>query len=243
MVFWSWDVARRCGRVAARSKVGKALMSLSTWNIKRLVSCVGGMPRSDLAELLARDKADSKAKFGKWKWQMPQVAKCHPGISWNICKIHAWGWGFKGYLWIWFYWLWIVAWTSETTLSASFVHPWQLLAPQSATEFVALAHWKNMNWKNGWNDGAVFFPSVALAAKRSSRHSRFGTSMQTVSADGTLNAWILKAWKVKKSYCPCERGHRSMLLARGFSIRDAKEHHPEEQRVWIPSCSFLHSCH
>ena len=35
-------------------------------------------------------------------------------------------------------------------------------------------------------------------------------------------------------------GHRSMLLARGFSIRDAKEHHPEEQRVWSPSCSFLH---
>lgn len=61
-----------------------------------------------------------------------------------------------------------------------------------------------MNWKNGWNDGAVFFPSVALATKRSSRHSRFGTSMQTVAADGTLNAWILKTWKVKKSYCPCE---------------------------------------
>lgn len=50
---------------------------------------VGGMARSDLAELLARDKADSKAKSGKWKRQVPQVIKCHLGISWNICKIDA----------------------------------------------------------------------------------------------------------------------------------------------------------
>ena len=52
--------------------------------------------------------------------------------------------------------------------------------------------------ENGWNDGPVFVPSVALATKRSSRHSRFGTSMQTVAADGTLNAWILKNMEVRR---------------------------------------------
>lgn len=36
---------------------------------------------------------------------------------------------------------------------------------------------------------------------------------------------------------PCE-GTDQCYLPRGFSIRDAKEHHPEEQRVWSPSCSF-----
>lgn len=184
------------------------------------------MPRSDLAELLARDKADSKAKFGKWKWQVPQVIKCHR-ISFNACKIDAWTWGFKGYLWIWFDRLWIIsAWTSETTLSSSwsFVHPWQLLAPQSATEFVEAVRldwvrWTVHNERRWWTEkrlnDACFLP-ISNSAARSSRHSRFGTSMQTVSADGTLNAWILERNKnvKKKSYCPYEREYINVTCKR-----------------------------
>ena len=99
--------------------------------------------------------------------------------------------------------------------------------------------------ENGWNDGPVFVPSVALATKRSSRHSRFGTSMQTVAADGTLNAWILKTWKFEGEEVLLSMwGHRSMLLAKRFQHRWCKRASSRRAARVKPKLQLLkHSCH
>lgn len=112
----------------------------------------------------------------------------------------------------------------------------------------------------------IRYPVLQFAqyVARSSRHSRFGTSMQTFSADGSLNVCYSAACILHRiqaialvipmqcaadgKHMPTPRNPHLVNFGRfsfapkfhvticwGLSICDAKEHHTEEQRVWYPA--------